>query len=40
MTVTTDPQQFIEQAFVGVISAFVIFEVLRAIDIKIEVLGI
>ena len=34
MIVTTDLQQFIEQAFVGVISAVVIFEVLRAKDIN------
>jgi len=34
MIVTTDLQQFIEQALVGVISAVVIFEVLRAKDIN------
>ena len=40
VTVTTDPQQLTDQAVAKEISAVVIFEVLRSIDIKIGVVGI
>ena len=40
VTQTTDPQQLTDQAIAKEISAVVIFKVLSAIDIKIEVVGI